>query len=332
MAEHEKDENSPSPEASEAPDVDGGEDVELDAALEELEDVEARRKRIGLAMGLGTVVLVVAAVLLLLNFRDAFVASDANVGFNDDKAEDIEITDDPECRKMIADIQSIEKRYKLLEKRVEKLLPGGDRAETRKLLKDLDQLQRRLKEAQELSYKTNLRFDRSEEELREWFDYVFNELAIIQDVAAEQLMEMGAGPQGDDSEGADAPDAGTAAEIGADGDTGTAADAGDGGVAADTGDAGATGDGGGTADTDDKPLVRDRGRWVGDDRPPEERIQGAVVRLHESFEKFEVWHNAPDHPCGDNDADEEPWRPKDWEGSEDESSSESAPSDDGNDE
>lgn len=289
-------ESSGTPERPERPEGGaGGEDVELQAALEELESIEARRKRMGVLMGIGAVILIVAAVLLLWNFRNAFVAADVDLGDSGAETKNIQAIDDPQCRRLIDDVTQIKNRYYAMERRIEEAVPGGSREEIRSVLAELDAIEAQLRKAQALSNEAELRFDRSEEELKQWFDYTFNELAILQDVAAETLLEMRqeeggepAGDAGNEQAGDEKAGRGTTADAGQ-GDAGS--------VERDTG----------------LPMVRDRGQWeLEEQMSPEKRRQKALVSLHESFDSFKVWHTAYKHPCGDNDEDEEPWRPEGW--------------------
>lgn len=85
---------------------------------------------------------------------------------------------------------------------------------------------------------------------------------------------------------------------------------------------------GDTGDAGDAAEAEPSGAAAG--RSPRERRDGALVALHDAFENFRVWHSASLHPCGDADEDEEPWRPEDWNTSEEGAGDESGQSaDDG---
>jgi hypothetical protein len=259
-------EDGPSPQSGDAET-----DAELDEALEELESAEASRKRFGLIVGLLAIVLIVAAVLLLIQFRDTLLVpkpSDADL----EKAaqKNLDRTDDPQCRRMIAEVTDIQNRFFSMESRFETVIPDGDIEETRSLLTDLRSVKSRLLEAEELSKKAALRFDRSKKELKNWFDYINNEILILEDILVEQLarrMGMGQGPA----------DAGTQGDVGVGADTGIS--------------------------------IKGVGTWEDEDVPPADRRNRSLVALNEAFDSFRVWHSGYEHPCGSNAEDEEPWRP-----------------------
>ncbi|MFB6265186.1 MAG: hypothetical protein ABEL76_16425, partial [Bradymonadaceae bacterium] len=41
------------------------------------------------------------------------------------------------------------------------------------------------------------------------------------------------------------------------------------------------------------------------------RRNRTLAALHDTFERFRVWHTADRHPCGGADETETPWRPSD---------------------
>lgn len=45
-------------------------------------------------------------------------------------------------------------------------------------------------------------------------------------------------------------------------------------------------------------------------RPPQERLERALLTADDAFEGFRVWHSASLHPCGKASADETPWSPE----------------------
>mgnify|MGYP006291953001 CR=1 FL=1 len=173
------------------PDGDPGGDAGLDEAVAELESAEASRKRFGLIVGLIAIVCIVGAVLLLIQFRDTLlVPKPSETDLEQAAQKNLDRTDDPQCRQLIADITDIQNRFFAMESRFESVIPDADQGETQTLLADLRTLKAELKEAESLSDQAALRFDRSEKELENWFDYVTNEILILEDVLVEQLARL----------------------------------------------------------------------------------------------------------------------------------------------
>ena len=248
--------------------------VEFEDALSGLEEVEAKRRRMGVFLGVGALALLAVSLILIAQFRSALFRPKMPV--EESQREIIEKTDDPECRRMISEITNIGNTFFAMEGRIEEHIPGGEPEAVRKVVEDLATIDRRLAEAKELSSKANLRFEKSSKELEDWFEFVDREMEVVRDVAGAELERI---------EGAEAGgDAGLADAAGAAGDAGDSAERADaGGQKADAG------------------------------RSPTELRNSVLVQLHTAFENFRVWHSASLHPCGDSDEGETPWRPDDWE-------------------
>lgn len=271
-----------------------GEAMEFEQAVSELESVEASRRRLFVAIGIGAVVALAVSILAVAEFREWFFQP--KMPIEKTEREIVRKTDDPQCRELISEITNIGHTFFAMEGRLEEHVPGDDSEEIRKLDRELATLKERLEEAEELSGEANLRFEESREELDEWFRYVRNEIWVLRDVLANQLEELGVEPS-------------------ATGDAGSGPDAGDVGAGqAEAEEADATGEGDPDAGTDGSETSEDG-------RPPAERRNGALVALHDAFENFRVWHKANLHPCGAASEDEEPWRPSGWEAEPDAGSS-----------
>lgn len=247
--------------------------VEFEDALSGLEEVEAKRRRMGVFLGVGALALLAISLVLIAQFRSALFRPKMPV--EESQREIVEKTDDPQCRRMISDITNIGNTFFAMEGRIEEHIPGGEPEAVRKVVEDLATIDKRLDEAEELAAESNLRFEKSSKQLDDWFEFVDREMAVIRDLAADELERVG---------GAEESDAGP-------GDTGVAADA---TSEAESADAGA-GDAGADAG-----------------RSPTELRNSVLVQLHTAFENFRVWHSASLHPCGDSDEGETPWRPDDW--------------------
>lgn len=245
---------------------------DLDEALGEIEEVESRRRRWGIAIGTAVFLLLGAAIFAIVRFRTTLFRPRVDL---DTERETIQKTDDPECREMIGDVTGIKHEFFSLEDEIASTMPDGDRTELRSLVSELEKLQRRIDEAEALGDEATLRFDDSRQELDDWFDYVDYEIGIVVQIAETRIEQKSS------SEGNDA-DAGGGSE-----ETGTPGmDAGSRAGRSDEGDAGGAN------------LARER--------------KEAVAAVHRAFENFRVWHEGGRHPCAAADPDETPWRPDDW--------------------
>ena len=202
------------------PEATDQEGLEFEEAISELERVESKRRRMGVVLGVGALVLLVAALVLVAQFRSALFRP--KMPIEESQREIILKTDDPQCRKLIADVTNIGNTFFAMEGRIEKHLPGGEPAAIRKVIEDLDTIHARVTEAEELSKEATLRFEKSREELERWFDFVDGELELLEEIAKADSADAGAM--------ADAGDAGdNQADAGASADAGEATDKADAG-------------------------------------------------------------------------------------------------------
>jgi hypothetical protein len=168
-------------ESPETPD----EDVDFEEAVSELEAVESKRRRWGYLLGIGAALLLVAGVVVGVEYRSWLFKP--RMPIEESRRELIRDTDDPQCRNMIADVTNIANTYYALESRIGEVVPDGEPDEIRKVDEKLATIERRLDEAEALSGKATLRFDRSREELDKWFGHVDYEVRILREVTQNVL-------------------------------------------------------------------------------------------------------------------------------------------------
>ncbi len=254
-----------------------GESSEFEEVLASLEKAEAERRKKGIIYGLSALIAAVAAFAFIFFFHDQFFQPDMDVASGEQEV--IEKTNDPQCRGMIADVQDLSDRYFKLEPTVDEKLLGDDPEAIQEIRDEIARLQQRLDEIAESSEDANLRFDESRQQLDEWFDYVEVELGFLDRLAEERLAEL--------SE-AKLKEEGEAAKKG--GDQSEAEEAAQGVVVKKGGD------------KKDKPEKTQK--------TPKQRKDGALIAIHDAFQKFRVWHSSSMHPCGAADEGEEPWQPE----------------------
>lgn len=196
------------------------EEVDFEEAVSELEAVESKRRRWGYVLGIGSALLLVAAVVVGVEYRSWLFQP--RMPIEESRRDIIRDTDDPQCRNMIADVTNIANTYYTLESRLEEVVPDGEPAEIRKVDEKLATIEERLDEAEALSREAKLRFDRSREELDKWFGHVDYEVRILREVTQNALDRQKA-------KGSGSADAGSTADTGSeqDNDAGTPAVASD---------------------------------------------------------------------------------------------------------
>lgn len=179
-----------------------------DEAIEGLQAAERRRRGRTLLAGGVVAVLVVGAFVVSFLFKDELFQPEIDI--ESGQKEVIADTNDPQCRAFIADVTVIGSEYRELEPTVQEQMIGDDPAAIQELVDDLQKLRGRLEDAEETSVDANLRFDNSRTEVEDWFDYVDNELNLLQKVGTDRLADLKAGSAED--AGAATPDAGTVVE------------------------------------------------------------------------------------------------------------------------
>lgn len=270
-------------------DTDGGqgphgdtESPEFEEMLAGYEAAEKRRRTKGIIYGVVALVVTVGAFALVFHFKSEFFRPKMDIEAGEQQI--IEQTDDPQCRDMIAQVQRLGERYFKFEASVEEDLLGDDPQAHREIRDEIARLRQRVDEIAEDSQQANLRFEDSREQLDEWFAYIDQELVFLDELAAERLAKLK--PADEDAK--------------KDEDTEKEGDQPD------------------SAEDDEavEGVVVEEGQEAPDepeqatsDKTPEERKQGAMVAIHDAFQKFRVWHSSSLHPCGPADEGEEPWRP-----------------------
>jgi hypothetical protein len=265
--------------------TDGGKDPAAEAESPEFEEMlagyeaaEKRRRTRGIIYGVVALLVTVGTFALVFHFKSEFFRPKMDI--EEGEQQIIEQTDDPQCRDTIAQVQSLGERYFKFESTIEDDLLGDDAQAHREIRDEIARLQQRVDEIAEDSQEANLRFEGSREQLDEWFAYIDQELTFLDELAAEHLAKLK--PAGEDAKKEDEqPDS--------DEDEGVE------GVVVEEGEQAEQAE-----DEPDQPTS---------DKTPEERKQGAMVAIHDAFQKFRVWHSSSLHPCGPADEGEEPWRP-----------------------
>lgn len=251
-----------------------GESSEFEEVLASLEKAEAERRKKGIIYGLSALIAAVAAFAFIFFFHDQFFQPDLDVASGEQEV--IEKTNDPECREMIADVQDLSDRYFKLEPTVDEKLLGDDPEAIQEIRDEIARLQQRLDEIAESSEDANLRFDESREQLDEWFDYVEVELGFLDRLAEERLAELSEAKLKEEGEAAkkeadqQAEPEGVVVKKGSD-----------------------------KEEAEEAPK-----------KTPKQRKDGALIALHDAFQKFRVWHSSSLHPCGAADEGETPWQPE----------------------
>ncbi len=252
---------------------------EFNRMLDSIEKAESARRRKGIIYTLIGLMIAAGIFALAFMFRDEVFGPAVDIEEGEEKV--IAKTDDPQCRDMIAQVQDLSERYFQLEPKIEDDLLGDDPEAIQEIRDEVARLQQRLDEIEEFSQEANFRFDESRQQLNEWFDYVELELSFVDRLAREQLAKLK-----DDQEGAKKEDAPDSAEPDKDDEKKPE------GVVVEKGE-----------------ETKEKEKANANKKTPEERKQGALVAIHDAFQKFRVWHSSSLHPCGAADEGETPWRP-----------------------
>lgn len=255
---------------------------EFDRMLDSIEKAESARRRKGIIYFLIGLVIAAGIFALAFIFRDEVFGPAVDI--EEGEEEIIAKTDDPQCRDMIAQVQDLSERYFKLEPQIEEKLLSDDAEAIQQIRDEIARLQQRLDEIEEFSGTANLRFDESRAQLKEWFDYVELEFSFVDRLAREQLAKL-------KEEAEPAKDEGQAKEEGA-------AKEGEGVV----------------VEKSEAAKKKEAAEVAKNKKTPEERKQGALVAIHDAFQKFRVWHSSSLHPCGEADEGETPWRPAEGKG------------------
>lgn len=170
-----------------------GADEEL---FERLAAVERKRRRRVLTIGVVAVAVMIGVVALSFTFRNTIFQPKMDVEAGE--REVLTQTNDPQCRAMIADVTAIGRDYSALEPTLDVLLDGeADEIAARD--SDLEALKARVAAAKKDAVHAELRFDNTRTELNEWFDYVDNELTLLQRLGADRRAELEPDPEAEEA-------------------------------------------------------------------------------------------------------------------------------------
>jgi hypothetical protein len=279
---------------------------EYDEMLSSFEKAESQRRRKGIIYALIGLMIGAGLFLLAFVYRDEVFGPPIDVEEGEEKI--LDMTDDPECRDMIAQVHTLSERYFKLETAIDEKLLGDDPQAIQEIRDEITRLQQRVDEIEEDSQEANLRFDDSRKELKEWFDYVSLEFSFIDRLAKERLAELNAAEL-------------NAAELNAAGDDSAEKDPAelkDGAEGAKKKEDSKTADGEQAPEqaqqeegvvVEKSKETQKKEQRAANQKSPKERKEGALVAIHDAFQKFRVWHSSSAHPCGAADEGEKPWRP-----------------------
>jgi hypothetical protein len=259
---------------------------EFDEMVSSFEKAESQRRKKGMIYLL--VGLMIAGGVFLLAFVYRSEVFGPPIDVEQGEEEILAKTDDPQCRDMIAQVQDLSARYFKLEPTIDEELLGDDAEAIQGIRDEVARLQQRLDEIEEFSREANLRFDESSQELKEWFDYVELELSFVDRLAKERLAALKAAESSELK-----VDAGTAKTE----DTSKTSEGEQEGVVVEKSEA------------TKKKEKQEREKAAANKQTPKERKEGALIAIHDAFQKFRVWHSSSAHPCGAADEGETPWRP-----------------------
>lgn len=267
------------------------ESAEIDAVFERFEKNEKARKIKIFILALIVVLAGAAVFLTSVVFRENRLHANLDMETLDSEA--AALTNDPQCRDLIAQVDQLSARYFKLEPQFEEHLLGENPVKIKELRDEIARIQQRIDEIAEYSLKANLRYDTSRAELDDWFDYVALEFTFVDRLGREQLAILEKPTGGEDEADAGASDEST--------DAGKSAESPTEAQKPETGQEGVE-----VAKGGDKKKGKKEERPI---KTPLERKQAALVALHESFQNFRIWHTASAHPCGGADEGETGWEP-----------------------
>ncbi|MFB6265187.1 MAG: hypothetical protein ABEL76_16430, partial [Bradymonadaceae bacterium] len=111
------------------PGDEAGDDVDLERAVSEVERKEARRRRWSLVFGVFGFAVLIGGMFGIFYCQEHYFPP--RVGIDASGRSALEKTDDPECRRMIADVEQIRRDFFAYEAELERTVPGGGRGARR---------------------------------------------------------------------------------------------------------------------------------------------------------------------------------------------------------
>lgn len=267
------------------------ESAETDAVFERFEKSEKARKLKVFVLALIVVLAGAAVFLTSVVFRENRLHANLDMETLDSEA--AALTNDPQCRDLIAQVDELSARYFKLEPQLEAHLLGDNPTKIKELRDEIARIQQRIDEIAEYSLKANLRFDTSRAELDDWFDYVALEFTFVDRLGREQLALLekpsAENQEADPDASGEAADTDKPAELNSDAQKSA-------------------------AEQEGVEVAKERAKKKNSEKEkptktPLERKQAALVALHDSFQNFRIWHTARAHPCGAADEGEVGWEP-----------------------
>lgn len=165
-----------------------GEGPRIEELLDHFESGEKKRRAISMVAGVIIFVIGLSAVFSTVLFRTELFAPRYDIDAKEQ--ETFEMTNDPACRQMIADVTTLGSEWLRSENDIEDALLSRDVNQLHEAEAVLGKFSARLEGIQTRSQKANLRFDHSRPELDRWFDFVQRELSVLRTVAAETRDEL----------------------------------------------------------------------------------------------------------------------------------------------
>ena len=107
----------------------------------------------------------------------------------------LSLTNDPQCRALIADVTQLAQDFKPLEQTLESDLLHDDHAKVQQALDQVSAFRARLDAQRQASLTVALRFEPSAEELKTWFAYMDEALSGFDRIAQEHLAGPDSAPQ-----------------------------------------------------------------------------------------------------------------------------------------
>jgi len=240
-------------------------------AFEAIARAEAERKKRGMALLAFAIVGSVAMVFAIQAVIGGPGLKLDDVGETEEEI--LEKTNDPQCRKTIADVQAMEPKFKELVAVLEADLLSQDPAKISAAMLAVKTMSGDFSRLAEDSQEAALRYDDSRAELDQWFTYIQGELRTMERIGEDVLEEL---------EIKRKMEAGEPVEVDLE-----------------------------AAKKKKRTRRHSKEKVDPRTRPPKERLDGAVLAVYDSFQSFRVWQDDTEHPhpCGAADEGEEPWVP-----------------------
>jgi len=164
---------------------DANESQEVDEMVSRLEATERARKRKVLFRTALILVPALVALAFAWMYREAVLGPRLDV--EGGEKEVLAETDDPQCRTMITEVTRIGEDFAEYQAKIEEKILSKDAEAIEDIRLKIAEFRQRIDAVEARSGDANLRFDTNREELEAWFDYVDNELRLLDELAKDQL-------------------------------------------------------------------------------------------------------------------------------------------------